>query len=91
VHVCWHAGGHVVLWVLMIMLYCGWDVPTGGLPRLAWCSLGSNPAAAGVPALPDLPRVLVSELSLGKKLGQGASGEVFNGEQGPATYIRTAH
>jgi hypothetical protein len=69
--------------VLMIPLCCVWGVLLGGLPRLAWCSLGSNPAAAGVPALPDLPRVLVSELSLGIKLGQGASGEVFNGEQSP--------
>lgn len=63
-------------------------VYAGGLPRLAWCSIGSNPAAAGVPALPDLPRVHVSELSLGSKLGQGASGEVFNGEQAVAVVAR---
>lgn len=54
--------------------------PVGRLPRLAWCSLGSNPAAAGTPALPDLPRVRVSDLEIGSKLGQGASGEVFEGE-----------
>lgn len=54
---------------------------TGSLPRLAWCSLGSNPAAAAIPAPPaDMHRVRLSELTLGSKLGQGASGEVFNGK-----------
>jgi hypothetical protein len=54
--------------------------PTGALPRLAWCSLGSSPAAAPVPPLPQrLPHVTQGELALGPKLGQGASGEVFVG------------
>ncbi|KAF8062034.1 Zadh2 [Scenedesmus sp. PABB004] len=52
----------------------------GGLPKLAWCSLGRNPAARAVPALPaHLPRVRRAELEIGAKLGQGASGEVFVG------------
>jgi hypothetical protein len=71
-------------WLDLRLVYTGADClpidPAGKLPRLAWCSLGSNPAAAGVPALPELPRVRVADIQLGTKLGQGASGEVFNGE-----------
>jgi hypothetical protein len=53
----------------------------GGLPRLAWCSLGGAPAVPAVPAVPeDLPLVEgVEGLGLGPKLGDGASGEVFTG------------
>jgi hypothetical protein len=65
---CWPA--------LLTVVLCS----AGGLPHLAWCSLGSNPAAAAIPALPDLPRVRLSDLAVGDKLGQGASGEVFNGK-----------
>eukprot|EP00775_Hariotina_reticulata_P004107 gene4107-4353_t len=53
---------------------------SGGLPKLAWCSLGSNPAALPVKVLPEtLPRVMRHQLHIGLKLGAGASGEVFLG------------
>jgi hypothetical protein len=59
---------------------------TGSLPKLAWCSIGRNPAAVAVPAVPaELPRVDRQTLQIGQKLGQGASGEVFLGEQAGAT------
>lgn len=52
----------------------------GSLPKLAWCSIGRNPAAVDVPAVPAaLPRVERQALQVGEKLGQGASGEVFLG------------
>lgn len=53
----------------------------GGLPKLAWCSIGRNPAAVAVPPIPaTLPHVEKQQLVIGQKLGQGASGEVFLGE-----------
>jgi hypothetical protein len=53
----------------------------GHLPKLCWCSIGRNPAAVAVPAVPAaLPRVERGALQIGQKLGQGASGEVFLGE-----------
>jgi hypothetical protein len=54
---------------------------TGSLPKLSWCSIGRNPAAVAVPAVPAaLPRVKRGALQIGQKLGQGASGEVFLGK-----------
>lgn len=53
---------------------------SGALPKLAWCSLGSNPAALPAQPLPEsLPRVTLEQLQVGEKLGAGASGEVFTG------------
>ncbi|KAL4442982.1 hypothetical protein ABPG77_008473 [Micractinium sp. CCAP 211/92] len=47
-------------------------------PKLAWMSLASNPACRAVsPRKP--PSVRLSDLNLGRKLGDGASGEVFLG------------
>lgn len=65
---------------------------SGGLPKLAWCSLGRNPAAAPVPPISDsLPRVDIHELVLGDKLGQGASGEVFKGGCTQPVYLVKYH
>ncbi|KAL4857990.1 Plant intracellular Ras-group-related LRR protein 5 [Chlorella vulgaris] len=45
-------------------------------PKLAWMSLASNPACRAVsPRRPQL--VKLSDLEMGAKLGEGASGEVF--------------
>lgn len=47
-------------------------------PRLAWMSLASNPVCRAVsPRKP--PSVRLADLNLGRKLGDGASGEVFLG------------
>lgn len=55
---------------------------SGVLPKLAWCSVAGNPCCPEAPAAaPGLPTVAREELELGQKLGDGASGEVFRGEQ----------
>ncbi|KAL4457710.1 hypothetical protein ABPG75_012575 [Micractinium tetrahymenae] len=47
-------------------------------PRLAWMSLASNPACRAIsPRKP--PTVQLKDLNMGRKLGDGASGEVFLG------------
>lgn len=47
-------------------------------PALAWLSLATNPACKG-PAnrKPRVPTITMKELKVGRKLGDGASGEVF--------------
>ncbi|PSC71659.1 kinase [Micractinium conductrix] len=47
-------------------------------PKLAWMSLASNPACRTLSPR-KLPTVEVKDLNMGRKLGDGASGEVFEG------------
>lgn len=47
-------------------------------PALAWTSFATNPVARGPsPRLNKVPAVRLSDLEVGRKLGDGASGEVF--------------
>lgn len=51
-------------------------------PALAWCSIGGNPAAARLPAIPgSVRRVELADLAAGRGrlLGEGASGQCYIG------------
>ena len=50
----------------------------GAAPALAWLSLAGNPVCArAAPRRGAAPAVAMEELEMGRKLGDGASGEVF--------------
>ena len=59
------------------------DVPTAAAaaPALAWFSLAGNPACkVPSPRRSSLPIVSIVDVEIGRKLGDGASGEVFEAE-----------
>ena len=52
----------------------------GDAPALAWMSLASNPACGQPPSeRPPIAAIAPSEVALGERLGDGASGDVFAG------------
>lgn len=54
-----------------------WPTELGQLPRLAWLALAGNPCSEAGSASDALPKVDWSELAVRDRLGEGASGEVF--------------
>lgn len=56
------------------------DIPAAyeNFPQLAWASVASNPVTpAARDPVRDIPTIAFADMTLGRKLGEGASGDVF--------------